>query len=61
MAYTTGPSEQKEVIFGDYCKKCVYRELGEHEEPCNECLTNTVNWYSHKPVMFKEDKNVAEG
>lgn len=61
MAYTTGPNPQKEVFFYEYCRKCVYRELGEHEEPCNECLTSPVNWQSHKPVMFKEDKDVTEG
>ena len=25
-----------------------------NEEPCNECLENNVNLYSHKPIKFEE-------
>ena len=44
----------KEVYFGEYCKKCKYLEKKENEEPCDECLENPVNLYSHKPVNYKE-------
>lgn len=44
----------KEVYFGEYCKKCKYWEKKENEEPCDECLENPVNLYSHKPVNYKE-------
>lgn len=47
------PNEYKECLFGFYCNKCVNKDLDEHEEPCNECLTETVNLYSHKPVKFE--------
>lgn len=44
----------KEVYFDKYCKKCKHCELEDLEDPCNECLTNPVNTYSHKPVKFEE-------
>ena len=44
----------KEVYFDEYCKKCMYEKLKDDEDPCNECLTNPVNTYSHKPVKFEE-------
>lgn len=48
------PNEYKEVIFGDYCKKCQFKDKTEHEEPCDECISNAVNLWSHKPIKFKE-------
>lgn len=44
----------KEVRFDEYCKKCEHRNLKEHESPCHECLSESENLYSHKPVKFKE-------
>ena len=44
----------KEVYFGEYCKKCEYFKKIENEKPCDECLENPVNLYSHKPVNYKE-------
>lgn len=44
----------KEVYFGEYCKNCKYWEKKENETPCDECLENPVNLYSHKPVNYKE-------
>lgn len=46
----------KEVYFGEYCQTCKYNKLKESEEPCDSCLSNTINLYSHKPVYW-EDKN----
>ena len=43
----------KEVYFCAYCHKCKHKDIKETEEPCNECLTNAVNEYSHKPVKFE--------
>ena len=45
---------EKEVYFYKYCKTCKYSELKGDEEPCNECLENPTNTYSHKPVNYKE-------
>ena len=48
-------SENKIVKFDQYCKTCAYKETPESEDPCNECLNNPVNLYSHKPVKWKEE------
>lgn len=45
---------QKEVYFDQYCKTCEHCEKKEDEEPCDECLDEPVNTYSHKPVNWKE-------
>ena len=47
----------KEVRFDIYCKKCKYKDKPENEDPCWDCLVETVNQNSHKPVYFKEDSN----
>lgn len=44
----------KEVYFGEYCKNCKYWEKLETDDPCDECLENPVNLYSHKPVCWEE-------
>ena len=44
----------KEAYFYKYCKNCQYRGNKEDEEPCDECLNESSNTYSHKPVYFKE-------
>lgn len=47
-------NKKKIVWFNIYCEKCTFKETAETDEPCNECLTNTANVASHKPVNFKE-------
>ena len=44
----------KEVYFNQYCKLCKHEKESDAEEPCNECLDNPINLYSHKPVKFEE-------
>ena len=44
----------KEVYFYQYCKTCKYCDHKETDDPCDECLTETMNEYSHKPVNWKE-------
>lgn len=44
----------KEVYFGHYCKRCKHWELSEDKDPCDECLANPSNLYSHKPINFEE-------
>ena len=48
---------KKEVYFADYCKKCKYSKLQEHEDPCDDCIGQGWNEDSHKPIKFepKED------
>ena len=47
-------NEYKEVYFHMYCKECKHRELNENQEPCNECLGEPINQYSHKPIKFEK-------
>lgn len=44
----------KEVYFDQYCKKCKHYDIPEDEDPCDECLCESVNLYSHKPVKFED-------
>lgn len=44
--------KQKEVYFGKFCSKCVYEEMPETHEKCEECLAHPGNIDSHKPVNF---------
>lgn len=44
----------KEVYFDKYCGKCKYEKLTENDSPCDECMDEPVNLYSHKPVKFEE-------
>lgn len=44
----------KEVYFDKYCKTCQHSKLEESEKPCDECLSEPVNLYSHKPVKWEE-------
>ena len=44
----------KEVYFGEYCKTGVHFDLAEDQDPCDDCLNNHVNVYSHKPVFYEE-------
>ncbi len=46
----------KEVYFDKYCKACKYKNLTAADDPCDECLEETVNLYSHKPVKYEEEE-----
>lgn len=45
----------KEVYFHEYCKTCVNGDCSNVDEPCNECLDNPLNLYTHKPVKYEYD------
>ena len=45
----------KESRFDIYCDSCKYKNLPAFEDPCNDCLTETVNEESHKPVRHQKD------
>lgn len=49
----------KEVYFDQYCHTCVHCDKPGYEDPCDDCLSEPVNVYSHKPVKYveKEKKN----
>lgn len=44
----------KEVYFEEYCKRCQHEKKKEDDSPCDECLSEPSNLYSHKPVRYKE-------
>lgn len=46
--------DYREVKFDAYCKNCKYCEVPEIEEPCNECLEQSVNLHTYKPNNFNE-------
>ena len=46
----------KEVYFHQYCKKCKHFKVLDADEPCDECLSEPLNLYSHKPTKWEEDK-----
>ena len=45
---------EKFVEFNEYCPRCKHKKVPETEDPCNECLTEPTNEYSHKPVRFED-------
>lgn len=47
----------KFVEFDKYCHRCKHKDVKETDDPCNECLTEPVNEYSHKPVRFEDASN----
>lgn len=49
-------SHEKEVYFGEYCKKCIHEKEPEDSDACNDCLNNPSNIDSHKPIRFKARK-----
>jgi hypothetical protein len=44
----------KEVYYYDYCYKCAHYNKDVIGERCDECLSEPVNLYTHKPVNFEE-------
>ena len=44
----------KEVYFDQYCEKCKYKDIEETEEPCDECMGESTNWNTHRPVKYEE-------
>ena len=44
----------KEVYFNQYCKTCKHKDVKDTDEPCNECLSEPIKLYSHKPVKWEE-------
>lgn len=44
----------KEVYFEQYCKNCKHKDTNEADDPCDECLSEPMNIYSHKPINWEE-------
>ena len=52
----TMEQEYKEVYFDKYCKSCKHWSEKDTDEPCNECLSNPSNSYSHKPINWEANQ-----
>ena len=50
-------NREKIVNFDEYCDKCEFKDLLESEDPCFDCLTESTNEYTHRPVHFKEKES----
>lgn len=44
----------KEVYFHEYCKTCKYEKTKDTDEPCYECLGESLNWNTHRPVKYEK-------
>lgn len=53
-------SDYKEVYFHEYCKTCRHSDCKNHEDPCNECLDQPINFASHKPMKYEADRKKVE-
>jgi hypothetical protein len=42
----------QEVYYDRYCKTCKHKKLPEEADPCDECLSNPVNYATHKPMNW---------
>lgn len=46
--------KDKIVEFHEWCHKCKYYKRPENDEPCETCLTDSTNEYSHKPTQWEQ-------
>lgn len=50
----------KEVYYSEYCKTCKHEKDAEDDvnSPCWDCLTQPMNIYSHKPILWEEKEGL---
>ena len=49
------PARRENLVdFEYFCPKCKNAKLDEHKDPCDECLTYSVNTNSTQPVLYEE-------
>lgn len=44
---------KREADFEKYCQTCKYKDLNEVKDPCNDCLDQTYNYDTDKPVKYE--------
>lgn len=44
----------KEVYFHEYCKSCKHEKVKDTEKPCDECLSESTNLNTHRPVKYEK-------
>lgn len=42
------------VDFKKYCETCKYKDGGEFDGPCHECLSNPINTQTDRPVKYEK-------
>lgn len=47
---------RREVRFDKYCRICKHQKLDGWKDPCNECLDESTNVDSEKPVKYEENQ-----
>ena len=47
-------NSEKIVDFHKYCGSCKHFDKKESEDPCYDCLAESTNTDSHKPVKWEE-------
>ena len=45
----------QEVYFDEYCQTCKYKNVKDHDDPCNECLDNPTNKHSNIPINWEDN------
>ncbi len=44
------------IVDFEFCKTCTHCDLEHFKDPCNECLSNTTNTHSKRPIFYEEDE-----
>ena len=47
----------KEVHFHEYCKTCVNKDTPDTKAPCDECMSEPLNWNTHRPVKYEKKES----
>ena len=49
-------TDTKEIDFYKYCKTCKHKNNKESQDPCHECLNNSIGINSTKPIMYEKSQ-----
>lgn len=52
-------NDPREVYFDQYCPTCKHSEATESDDPCWDCLSEPMNYDSHKPQYWEEEKSAS--
>ena len=47
--------DNMKIVSFEVCQKCIHWEQDEFDDPCHECLHNSTNYASQKPLYFEEN------
>lgn len=49
-------TQKMEVMFGDYCRSCKYREREGSDPPCDECLETWYRDSTRVPINYEKQE-----